>query len=73
MGEGHARLVSLSFKLFLLTLLSHVAQTFGGYNLWLAAENGIFLRHTSGSWINNMKQPLEMDWASSVEVTFPKD
>ncbi|KAG0570209.1 hypothetical protein KC19_6G144100 [Ceratodon purpureus] len=45
-------------------------ETFGDYNLWLAAENGMFLRHTSGLWNTNMKQKFDMDWAVSVKLVF---
>ena len=50
----------------------HILQTFGDYNLWLAAENGMFLRHTSGLWNTNMKQKFDMDWAVSVKVNYLK-
>lgn len=44
--------------------------------MWLAAENGMFLRHTRFGWIRTMEH-LNMDWRESVQVTilinfFPK-
>ena len=43
-------------------------QAFGNFNLWLAAENGMFLRHTSGEWKTTMPEHLNMDWMDSVQV-----
>ena len=36
--------------------------------MWLAAENGMFLRHTRLDWIRTMEH-LNMDWRESVQVT----
>ena len=36
--------------------------------MWLAAENGMFLRHTKLDWIRTMEH-LNMDWRESVLVT----
>jgi hypothetical protein len=43
-------------------------QAFGKYNMWLAAENGMFLRHTHGEWMTTMPEHLNMDWVESVQV-----
>ncbi|WOL11113.1 alpha,alpha-trehalose-phosphate synthase [Canna indica] len=46
-------------------------KNFGGYNMWLAAENGMFLRHTSGDWMKIISRvPLNMDWAVSAVPVF---
>lgn len=37
--------------------------------MWLAAENGMFLRHsTSGEWMTTMPENLNMEWVESVKV-----
>lgn len=46
-------------------------QAFSEFPLWLAAENGIFMRHTSGEWITTMPEHLNMDWFESVQVRHP--
>ena len=43
-------------------------QAFGRFDLWLAAENGMFLRHTRGDWKTTMPEHLNMDWMDSVQV-----
>lgn len=43
-------------------------QNFGDYNMWLAAENGMFLRLTAGEWMTTMPENLNMDWVDSVKV-----
>ncbi|XP_044510790.1 alpha,alpha-trehalose-phosphate synthase [UDP-forming] 1-like [Mangifera indica] len=43
---------------------------FGGYNMWLAAENGMFLRHTRGEWMTTMPEHLNMEWVDSVKHVF---
>ncbi|KAJ8458618.1 hypothetical protein OPV22_031544 [Ensete ventricosum] len=45
-------------------------DNFGEYNMWLAAENGMFLRHTSGDWMTTMPEHLNMDWVDSVKHVF---
>ncbi|KAI5077540.1 hypothetical protein GOP47_0007364 [Adiantum capillus-veneris] len=45
-------------------------EAFGSFDLWLAAENGMFLRHTRGDWKTTMPEHLNMDWMESVEVVF---
>ncbi|KAM1959252.1 hypothetical protein FF1_004759 [Malus domestica] len=43
---------------------------FGDYNMWLAAENGMFLRLTMGEWMTTMPENLNMDWVDSVKHVF---
>ncbi|XP_074570010.1 alpha,alpha-trehalose-phosphate synthase [UDP-forming] 1-like [Curcuma longa] len=45
-------------------------DNFGEYNMWLAAENGMFLRHTGGDWMTTMPEHLNMDWVDSVKHVF---
>ncbi|KAH8953132.1 hypothetical protein BDL97_08G007600 [Sphagnum fallax] len=45
-------------------------EAFGDYSMWLAAENGMFLRHTHGEWMTTMPEPLNMDWVESVQLVF---
>ncbi|TYG71395.1 hypothetical protein ES288_D05G392500v1 [Gossypium darwinii] len=45
-------------------------KNFGEYNLWLAAENGMFLRHTKGDWMTTMPEQLNLEWIDSVKHVF---
>ncbi|CAA0816356.1 trehalose-phosphatase/synthase 2 [Striga hermonthica] len=45
-------------------------DNFGDYNMWLAAENGMFLRSTKGEWMTTMLEHLNMDWVESVQHVF---
>ncbi|KAL1567260.1 threalose-6-phosphate phosphatase [Salvia divinorum] len=36
-------------------------------NMWLAAENGMFLRSPRGNWMTTMPEHLNMDWVDSVK------
>ena len=36
--------------------------------MWLAAENGMFLRRTGEQWISTMSEHLEISWSESVKV-----
>eukprot|EP00250_Pteridium_aquilinum_P003695 c14001_g1_i1 orf=129-3305(+) len=45
-------------------------EAFGSFDLWLAAENGMFLRHTRGEWKTTMPEHLNMDWMDSVQPVF---
>lgn len=36
--------------------------------MWLAAENGMFLRPTGGEWMTTMPEHLNMEWVDSVKV-----
>ncbi|KAK4481285.1 hypothetical protein RD792_012170 [Penstemon davidsonii] len=42
-------------------------ENFGEYNLWLAAEHGMFLRPTTGDWMTTMPENLNVDWIDSVK------
>ncbi|XP_059664689.1 alpha,alpha-trehalose-phosphate synthase [UDP-forming] 1-like isoform X2 [Cornus florida] len=45
-------------------------ENFGGYNMWLAAEHGMFLRLTKGEWMTTMPENLHMDWVDSLKHVF---
>lgn len=45
-------------------------DNFVEYNMWLAAENGMFLRSTKGEWMTTMPEHLNMDWVDSVKHVF---
>ncbi|KAG8385372.1 hypothetical protein BUALT_Bualt03G0036200 [Buddleja alternifolia] len=45
-------------------------ENFGEYNLWLAAEHGMFLRLTTEDWMTTMPENLNMDWVDSVKHVF---
>eukprot|EP00897_Mesotaenium_endlicherianum_P008101 jgi/Mesen1/7319/ME000376S06482 len=45
-------------------------ETFSEYDVWLAAENGMFLRHTRGDWMTTMPEHLNMEWVESVQLVF---
>ncbi|TVU51715.1 hypothetical protein EJB05_03157, partial [Eragrostis curvula] len=45
-------------------------DNFGDFNMWLAAEHGMFLRPTHGQWMTTMPEHLNMDWAESVKHVF---
>ncbi|KAL3364383.1 hypothetical protein AABB24_013241 [Solanum stoloniferum] len=45
-------------------------DNFSEYNMWLAAENGMFLRSTNGVWMTTMPEHLNMDWVDSVKHVF---
>ncbi|KAL6554354.1 threalose-6-phosphate phosphatase [Orobanche minor] len=42
-------------------------DNFGEFDMWLAAENGMFLRSTKGKWMTTMPELLNMDWVDSVK------
>ncbi|KAL8507751.1 hypothetical protein ACS0TY_018337 [Phlomoides rotata] len=42
-------------------------DNFGEYDMWLAAENGMFLCSTKGEWMTTMPEHLNMDWVDSVK------
>ncbi|KAL5188226.1 Alpha,alpha-trehalose-phosphate synthase [UDP-forming] 1 [Glycine soja] len=42
-------------------------KNFSEFNMWLAAENGMFLRRTSSEWMTTMPENLNMDWVDSVK------
>lgn len=41
-------------------------DNFGEYDMWLAAEHGMFLRLTKGEWMTTMPEHLNMEWVESV-------
>ncbi|KAL2622411.1 hypothetical protein R1flu_002616 [Riccia fluitans] len=45
-------------------------ENFGEFDMWLAAENGMFLRHTSGEWKTTMPEHTNMEWVESVQLVF---
>uniref|UniRef100_A0A2P2MBP6 Trehalose-6-phosphate synthase-1 n=2 Tax=Rhizophora mucronata TaxID=61149 RepID=A0A2P2MBP6_RHIMU len=45
-------------------------DNFAEYDMWLAAEHGMFLRHTKGTWMTTMPEHLNMEWADSVKHVF---
>ncbi|CAH2056859.1 unnamed protein product, partial [Thlaspi arvense] len=45
-------------------------DNFGKYNMWLAAENGMFLRFTKGEWMTTMPEHLNLEWVESVRHVF---
>ncbi|GAV82226.1 Glyco_transf_20 domain-containing protein/Trehalose_PPase domain-containing protein [Cephalotus follicularis] len=45
-------------------------DNFSDYDMWLAAENGMFLRLTKGEWMTTMPEILHMDWVDSVKRLF---
>lgn len=45
-------------------------KNFQEYNLWLAAENGMFLRCTTGKWMTTMPEHLNMEWVDSLKHVF---
>jgi len=53
--------------LSVLTFSLSEIQVFGEFQIWLAAENGMYLRRTSGEWTPTMEH-LNMDWKESVQV-----
>ncbi|PON98538.1 Trehalose-phosphatase [Trema orientale] len=45
-------------------------DNFQEFDMWLAAENGMFLRHTEGDWMTTMPEHLNMEWVDSVKHVF---
>ncbi|CAA3029350.1 alpha,alpha-trehalose-phosphate synthase [UDP-forming] 1 [Olea europaea subsp. europaea] len=45
-------------------------DNFGDFDMWLAAENGMFLRSAKGRWMTTMPEHLNMDWVDSVKHVF---
>lgn len=43
-------------------------QNFKEYDIWLAAENGMFLNPSKGEWMTTMPEQLNMEWVDSVKV-----
>ncbi|KAJ9558126.1 hypothetical protein OSB04_012740 [Centaurea solstitialis] len=42
-------------------------KNFGEFNIWLAAEHGVFLRTPNKKWIRNLPK-IHMDWVDSMKV-----
>ncbi|KAL6196653.1 hypothetical protein ACLB2K_032267 [Fragaria x ananassa] len=42
-------------------------ENFGELDMWLAAENGMFLRATKGQWMTTMPEHLNMEWVENVD------
>ncbi|CAH9098384.1 unnamed protein product [Cuscuta epithymum] len=49
---------------------TNLDANFSKYNMWLAAEHGMFLRSTNGEWMTTMPEILNMDWVDSVKLVF---
>ncbi|KAG8386486.1 hypothetical protein BUALT_Bualt03G0153600 [Buddleja alternifolia] len=45
-------------------------DNFAEFDMWLAAENGMFLRSTKGEWMTTMPEHLNMEWVDSVKQVF---
>ncbi|KAL8236077.1 hypothetical protein R6Q59_017158 [Mikania micrantha] len=45
-------------------------KNFEDYNIWLAAEHGVFLRTANKKWIQNLTDNLHIDWIESVKHVF---
>ncbi|KAF1897918.1 hypothetical protein Lal_00032680 [Lupinus albus] len=44
-------------------------ENFKEYDMWLAAENGMFLNPSKGEWMTTMPEQLNMEWVDSVKNT----
>ncbi|MCI06313.1 alphaalpha-trehalose-phosphate synthase, partial [Trifolium medium] len=42
-------------------------DNFKEYDMWLAAENGMFLQPSKGEWMTTMPEHLNMEWVDSVK------
>ncbi|KAL0891134.1 hypothetical protein Bca101_015117 [Brassica carinata] len=45
-------------------------QNFGEHDMWLAAENGMFLRHSAGEWVTKMPENMNLEWIDGVKQVF---
>ncbi|XP_025015230.2 alpha,alpha-trehalose-phosphate synthase [UDP-forming] 1 [Ricinus communis] len=45
-------------------------ENFREFDMWLAAEHGMFLRLTKGEWMTTMPEHLNMEWVDSVKHVF---
>ncbi|KAK3119874.1 hypothetical protein QOZ80_9AG0676870 [Eleusine coracana subsp. coracana] len=45
-------------------------DNFGDFNMWLAAEHGMFLCPTHGQWMTTMPEYLNVDWVETVKHVF---
>ncbi|XP_057993296.1 alpha,alpha-trehalose-phosphate synthase [UDP-forming] 1 isoform X2 [Hevea brasiliensis] len=46
-------------------------ENFGEFDMWLAAEHGMFLRLTKGEWMTTMPEHSNMEWVDSVKNGHP--
>ncbi|KAJ8898789.1 hypothetical protein K2173_006321 [Erythroxylum novogranatense] len=49
---------------------STLDANFGDYEMWLAAEHGMFLRNTVGTWMTTMPDHSNLEWVDSVKHVF---
>lgn len=47
-----------------------ILQNFDEYNIWLAAEHGVFVRTGNKKWLQNLAENIHMDWIESVKHVF---
>ncbi|KAL7590846.1 hypothetical protein Lser_V15G32456 [Lactuca serriola] len=45
-------------------------KNFDEYNIWLAAEHGVFVRTGNKKWLQNLAENIHMDWIESVKHVF---
>ncbi|KAK1365145.1 Trehalose-6-phosphate synthase12 [Heracleum sosnowskyi] len=45
-------------------------NNFCEYKMWLAAENGNFLRSTTGKWMTTIPENLNLDWIDCIKPVF---
>ncbi|GJS95344.1 alpha,alpha-trehalose-phosphate synthase [UDP-forming] 1-like protein [Tanacetum coccineum] len=45
-------------------------ENFEDFNIWLAAEHGVFLRTANKKWIQNLTDNINLDWIESVKHVF---
>ncbi|KAI3495402.1 hypothetical protein L1887_37740 [Cichorium endivia] len=45
-------------------------KNFDDYNVWLAAEHGVFVRTGNKKWLQNLSDNIHMDWFESVKHVF---
>ncbi|KEH17194.1 putative alpha,alpha-trehalose-phosphate synthase (UDP-forming) [Medicago truncatula] len=45
-------------------------DNFKEYDMWLVAENGMFLQPSKGEWMTTMPEHLNMEWVDSVKHVF---
>ncbi|PWA98239.1 alpha,alpha-trehalose-phosphate synthase [Artemisia annua] len=45
-------------------------ENFEDFNVWLAAEHGVFLRTANKKWIQNLTDNINLDWIESVKDVF---
>lgn len=45
-----------------------ILQNFEDYDMWLAAEHGVFLRTANKKWMQNLTDNINLDWIESVKV-----